>query len=47
MAILPRLALSPPTNNRCQHPSPSPTQPWDTEVVEIVENRWKLGERAL
>ena len=24
MAILPTLALSPPTNNRCQHPSPPP-----------------------
>ena len=44
MAILPTLALSSPTNNRCQHPSPSPTQPWDTEVVEIVEDSLELGE---
>ena len=47
MAILPTLALRSPTNNRCQHPSPSPTQSWDMEVVEIVENRWKLGDQAL
>ena len=44
MAILPTLALSSPTNNRCQHPSPSPTQPWDMERVEVVDNRWELGE---
>ena len=45
MAILPSLAPFPSTNNRYQNPSL--THPWDMEVVEIVENRWKLGERAL
>ena len=47
MAILPTLALGSSTNYRYQHPSPPSTQSRDTEVVEIVENRWKLGERAL